>query len=51
MVTTVVGNLKDGVTPFDAVSQAFPPGTSLTIFARVLHSGSDDMQSLDGQDP
>ncbi|GAA5950481.1 hypothetical protein JCM3765_004562 [Sporobolomyces pararoseus] len=27
MVTTVVGNLKQGVTPFDAVSQAFPPGS------------------------
>ncbi|GAA5913233.1 4-amino-4-deoxychorismate synthase [Sporobolomyces salmoneus] len=27
MVTTVVGNLREGVTPFDAVSQAFPPGS------------------------
>ncbi|GAA5977392.1 hypothetical protein JCM5350_002450 [Sporobolomyces pararoseus] len=27
MVTTVVGLLKPGVTPFDAVSQAFPPGS------------------------
>ncbi|GAA6061537.1 hypothetical protein JCM10212_002744 [Sporobolomyces blumeae] len=27
MVTTVVGQIKQGVTPFDAVSQAFPPGS------------------------
>ncbi|GAA6005321.1 hypothetical protein JCM11491_002657 [Sporobolomyces phaffii] len=27
MVTTVVGQLKGGVSPFDAVSQAFPPGS------------------------
>ena len=37
MVTTVVGQVKEGVTPFDAVSQAFPPGKS-------SHYGSDCSQ-------
>jgi len=35
MVTTVVGQLKEGVTPFDAVSQSFPPGEPHRVMRRI----------------
>ncbi|GAA5830061.1 hypothetical protein JCM5353_000695 [Sporobolomyces roseus] len=63
MVTTVVGQVKNGVTPFDAVSQAFPPGSmtgapklrSLQLLdelerrrSRGIYSGVFGYVSIDG---
>ncbi|GAA5934088.1 4-amino-4-deoxychorismate synthase [Sporobolomyces koalae] len=63
MVTTVVGQMKEGVNPFDAVSQAFPPGSmtgapklrSLQLLdeleqrrSRGIYSGVFGYVSIDG---